>query len=126
MDVIDFLCASLDSSTIQLYESLGSRHACSCLEAGFSSQNYDRASGCTTEEQSSITSFCGQKNSVQRIFLKKYFLFTVGSVYCVKGFTTGSRNYLNDVRKLQMMLDQVRKWLRQQSKTSVPQLLMYW
>jgi hypothetical protein len=53
---------------------------------------------------------------MQRIFLKKCFLFTVGSVFHVKRFTTGSRNCLKDVRKSQMMPDQVRKWLRQQSE----------
>jgi hypothetical protein len=40
----------------------------------------------------------------------------VGSVYRVKGFTTGSRNSLKDVRKSQTMPDQEWKWLRQQSK----------
>jgi hypothetical protein len=39
MDVIGFLCVSLGSSTVQLHDSLGSRRACSCSEAGFSSQN---------------------------------------------------------------------------------------
>jgi hypothetical protein len=53
---------------------------------------------------------------MQRIFIKKCFLFTVGSVCRIKCFTTGSRNSLKNVRKLQMMPDQVRKWLRQQSK----------
>jgi hypothetical protein len=53
---------------------------------------------------------------MQRIFIKKYFLFTVGSVYRVKWFTTGSRSSLKDVGKWQMMPDKVRKWLRQQSK----------
>jgi hypothetical protein len=47
--------------------------------------------------------FCGQKDSVQRIFIRKCFLFTVGSVYRVKRFTTGLRNSLKDVRKSQMM-----------------------
>jgi hypothetical protein len=50
------------------------------------------------------------------IFTKKYFLFRVGSVCCVKRFTAGSRNSLKDVLKSQTMADQVRKWLRQQSK----------
>jgi hypothetical protein len=40
----------------------------------------------------------------------------VGSVCRVKRFTTGSRNSLKDFRKSQMMPDQMRKWLRQQSK----------
>jgi hypothetical protein len=53
---------------------------------------------------------------MQRIFIKKCFLFTVGSVCCVKQFTAGSINSLKDVRKPQMMPDQLRKWLRQQSK----------
>jgi hypothetical protein len=48
--------------------------------------------------------------------MNKCSLFSVGSVCCVKQFTTGSRNSLKDVIKSQMMSDQVRKWLRQQSK----------
>jgi hypothetical protein len=53
---------------------------------------------------------------MQRTLIKKCFMFTEGSVYRVKRFTTGSRNCLSDVRKSQMMLDQMRKWLRQRSK----------
>jgi hypothetical protein len=47
---------------------------------------------------------------------KKYFLLTMGSVCRVKRFTTALINSLKDVRKPQMTPDQVRKWLRQQSK----------
>jgi hypothetical protein len=43
MDVIGFLCVSLGSSTVQLHDSLGSTRACAYSEAGFSSQNGDRA-----------------------------------------------------------------------------------
>jgi hypothetical protein len=53
---------------------------------------------------------------MQIIFKKKCFLFTLGSVYRVKPFTSGSTNSLKDVRKSQMMTDQVRKLLRQLSK----------
>jgi hypothetical protein len=60
--------------------------------------------------------FCEEKYSIQRIFIKKRFLFMVGSVCCIKQFTTGSINSLKDVRKSQMMPDQLEKWLRQQSK----------
>jgi hypothetical protein len=35
---------------------------------------------CTTEERSSGVVFCGQEDSLQRIFIKKYCLFAVGSV----------------------------------------------
>jgi hypothetical protein len=59
--------------------------------------------------------FCGQKDSMHRILIKKYILFTAGSVCRIKRLTTGSRNSIKDVRKWQMMPDQVRKWLRQQS-----------
>jgi hypothetical protein len=45
MDVIGFLCLSLGSSTVQFHESLGSRRACACSEAGFGGQNGDRAWG---------------------------------------------------------------------------------
>jgi hypothetical protein len=53
---------------------------------------------------------------MQRIFIKNYFMFTVGSFCRVKRFTTELRNSLKDVGKSQMMPDQVRKWQRQQSK----------
>jgi hypothetical protein len=43
MDVIGFLYVSLGSSTVQLHDSLGSRRACSCSEAGFGSKNGDLA-----------------------------------------------------------------------------------
>jgi hypothetical protein len=45
MDVIGFTCVSLGSSTVQLHDILGSRRACACSEAGFSSQNGDRVWG---------------------------------------------------------------------------------
>jgi hypothetical protein len=45
---------------------------------------------CTEEEQLPVVrSFCGQKDSMQRVFIKKCFLFTVGSVCRVERFTTG-------------------------------------
>jgi hypothetical protein len=43
MDLIIFLLISLGSSTVQLYDNLGSRHACACSEDVFNSQNGDRA-----------------------------------------------------------------------------------
>jgi hypothetical protein len=45
MDVIGFLYVSLGSSTVELYDSVGSRRAYACSEAGFSSQNGDCAWG---------------------------------------------------------------------------------
>jgi hypothetical protein len=71
-----------------------------------------------TEEQRSVVRFffVGKKDTLQRIFIEKYFLFTVGSVCRVKRFTIWSINSLKDVQKSQMMPDQVWKGLRQQSK----------
>jgi hypothetical protein len=89
MDVIGFLCVSLGSSTVQLHDRVGSRHACAYSEAGFSSRNgvyYRRETFC-------CAFFCGQKGSMQRILIKKCLLFTVGSVCRVKQFITGSRNF---------------------------------
>jgi hypothetical protein len=64
--------------------------------------------GCTIEEQHSVVHFFyGLKDSMQRIFIKKCFLFTVGSVCCVKQFQTRSRTSLKDIQKSQMMPDQV-------------------
>jgi hypothetical protein len=53
---------------------------------------------------------------MQMIFIKKCFLFAMGSVCRVKRFTTGSKISLKDVRKSQMIPDLLLKWLRQQSK----------
>jgi hypothetical protein len=74
---------SLGSSTVQFHESLGSRRACVC-STGFSSQNGDVFEECTTEEQSSIVLFYDQKDSMQRIFTKKCFFYTVRRVFRVK------------------------------------------
>jgi hypothetical protein len=49
---------------------------------------------------------------MQSIFVKKCFLFTVGSVFRVKGFHFGGRCFADDEK----VRTKVRKWLRQQSK----------
>jgi hypothetical protein len=47
-----------------------------------------------TEEQCSVMSvFFGQKDSMQRIFIKKCFLLTVGSVSRVKRLTAGWQTF---------------------------------
>jgi hypothetical protein len=48
---------------------------------------------CTTVERFLLCVFCGQKDSMQRIFIKKCFLFTVGRVCRVKRFTTGWQTF---------------------------------
>jgi hypothetical protein len=78
MDAIGFLCVSLVSSTVQLHDSVGSRRACACSEAGFSSQNSDLMRGAYYWQTAFCCAVsCGQKDSMQKIFIKKCFLFTV-------------------------------------------------
>jgi hypothetical protein len=63
---------------------------------------------CTIEEQLSIVSFYGRKNSVQRLLIKKCFLYLMGSLCRLKRFTTGSGISLKDVRKSQIIADNLR------------------
>jgi hypothetical protein len=84
MDVRGFLCVSLGSSIVQLHDSLGNRRACPCSEAGFSNQNCDRDWGTYYRR----AAFCCAFSEGKRVFIKKCFLFTVGSVCLVKQFIT--------------------------------------
>jgi hypothetical protein len=71
---------------------------------------------CTGGEQRSVVRFLRAKGLNVKDIHKEMFPVYGGSVCLVKRFTTGSSNSLEDVRKPQMMPDQARKWLRQQSK----------
>jgi hypothetical protein len=73
----------------------------------------------TIEEQSSDVRFCGQKDSMQRIFVNKCFLSTLGGVCRLKRPTTGSKNCDLGGKRFtdnEEVETEVRKWLRQQSK----------
>jgi hypothetical protein len=118
MEVVGFLCVSLGSSAVQLHDSLGSRRACAC-EAGLSSQKSGRAWGVYYRKIALYCEFSvGKKESMQMIFIKKYFLFTVGSACRVKWFTTGSSNCRLGGRCFgdEEVETVVQTWLRQQSK----------
>jgi hypothetical protein len=78
MDIIGFLCVSLGSSTDQLHDSLGSRHACACSEAAVSSQNGDHASVYTTENQHSVVHFLWAKGLNAKDIHKEMFPVYVG------------------------------------------------
>jgi hypothetical protein len=68
---------------------------------------------CITEEQSSVVRFsCWQNDPMQKIFIKKYFMFRVGNFYRVKRFSLGVKRFADD----EEVEKEVRKWLRQQSK----------
>jgi hypothetical protein len=61
MDVIGFLCVSL-----------GSRHACPCSEADFSSQNGKLClRSVQLKSRGLLCIFCRQNDAMQRIFIKK-------------------------------------------------------
>jgi hypothetical protein len=61
----------------------------------------------TTEEQRSVVHFLWSKGLSAKDVHKEMFPVCGGSVCHVRQFTTGSRNSLKDVRKSQMMPDQV-------------------
>jgi hypothetical protein len=92
MHVIGLLCASLDSSTVLLHYSLGSRSTCACSKVGFSSQNGNRTWGIYYRKLAVFLCFFWAKWLNAKIFMKKRFLFTVRSVCRVKRFITGSIN----------------------------------
>jgi hypothetical protein len=76
MDVISFQCLSLGSSTVQLCDSLGIRYAYACSETGINNQNGACAWGVYYRRAAFYCAFfCGQKDSVHRIFIKKCSLF---------------------------------------------------
>jgi hypothetical protein len=66
-----------------------------------------------TEEQRFVVFFffCAQKTSVKRLFIKKYFLFRMCGVCCVKRFSLGGKRFADEEIETE-----VRKWLRQQSQ----------
>jgi hypothetical protein len=67
---------------------------------------------CNTEDQRSGLRFCGQKDSMQSIFINKCFLFKVGSVCRLKRFNLGGKCFADD----EEIETEVQKWLRQQSR----------
>jgi hypothetical protein len=117
MEVTSFLLVSVGSSTVQLHDSLGSRRACACSEAGFSSENSDRAWGVFRRRAALCCAvFLWEKGLNAQDIHKEMFPVYCGKCLSRKAFTTGSRNSIGDVRKSQMMHDQVPKCLRQQSR----------
>jgi hypothetical protein len=93
MNVIGFLCVSLGSSIVQLHDSLGSRCACTCSEAGFSSQNGDCTWGFYCWRAVFCYGFLCAKGLSAKDIRKKCFLFIVGSVCQIKRFTTGWQTF---------------------------------
>jgi hypothetical protein len=99
MAVIGFICVSLGSSTVQLHDSLGSRCTYAPSEAGFSSQNGGRAS-CVLLKISILLCLLWAKGPNAKDIHKEMFPVYGGKCCRIKGFTTGLRNSLKDVRKV--------------------------
>jgi hypothetical protein len=89
MNVIGFLCVSLGSSTVHLHDSIGSRRACTCSEAGISSQNGDRAWGVYYR---CVVRFLWAKGLKSKDIHKEMFTVYGGKCLSVKRLTTESRN----------------------------------
>jgi hypothetical protein len=122
MDVTCFLCVSLGSSTVHLHDSLADAHA--HVQSLVSVVKMATVlEGCITKEQLSVVRFfCGQRGSMIRVSIKKYFSFTVGSVCRVKRFKTGGKYFADE----EQVETDVRKWLRQQSKSSMLRVSKHW
>jgi hypothetical protein len=119
MDIIGFLCVSLDSSAVQLHDSPVSRCACTSSKAGLNSQNGDSAWWVYYKIWRSVVRYILEKWVNASGIHKETFPVYGGTSFHVKHLTTGSRNSHKNIRKSQMMPDQVRqerKWLRRQSK----------
>jgi hypothetical protein len=69
MDVIGFLFVSLGSSTVQLHDSLDSRRACACSEAGFSG---NRASGVYHRRAAFCFFFVGKRFNAKNIYKEMF------------------------------------------------------
>jgi hypothetical protein len=67
---------------------------------------------CNTEDQRSLERFWAKDSVMQGIFMKKCFLFMLGSVCRVKRFHLGGKLFADN----EEVESEVRKWLRQLSK----------
>jgi hypothetical protein len=85
-------------------------------EACFSSKNGNRTSEVFYRRAAFCCAFLWAKGLNAKDIHRKMFPAYDGKRLSRKSITTGSRNSLTNVRNSQMMADQVRKWLRQQSK----------
>jgi hypothetical protein len=66
----------------------------------------------TTKEQRSVVRLCGQKGSMQRVFINKYLLFTVGRFVARTSSQLSCKSFADD----EEVKAEVRKCLRQESK----------
>jgi hypothetical protein len=70
MDAIGFLCLSLGSSTVQLHDGLGTDVHAHVQRLVSVVKTTTILEGYTTEEQSAVVRFCGQRDSMQMMSIK--------------------------------------------------------
>jgi hypothetical protein len=105
MDAIHFLCVSPCSSTVQLHDSLGSRRAYACSEAGFSSQNGDRAWGVYYRRTSCRCAFfVGKRTQCKDIHKEMFWVYCENCLSCkavhnyINKFSQGRSTVADDAR----------------------------
>jgi hypothetical protein len=117
MDVIGFLYVSLVSCTDPLYDNLGSRRACACSEAGFSSENGNGAWGVYYRRAAFCCDFMWTKGLNAKDVHKEIF-----SVYGGKCLSRKAvHSWVANVSLIRGWNGEVRKWLRQLLRVST-----YW
>jgi isochorismate hydrolase len=116
MTVIGSLCISLGGSTVQLYDRLDSRCACHVQRLVSVVKMVTVLEVYTSEEHRSLVRFLWGNGLSAKDIHKEMFSVYGGKCLSRRAFQTGARNSLKDVRRSQMLPDQLRKWLRQQSK----------
>jgi hypothetical protein len=116
MDAVGFLCVSLGSSTVQLYDSLGSRRACACSETGFSSRNGDRAWGVYCRRTEFYCAFLMGKMTHEKDIHKEMFHVYGGKCLSRKAVRTWMANVSLKTKRLKRRCG--RGWDNSQ-KTSV-------
>jgi hypothetical protein len=114
MNVISFLRVSLGSSKVQLHDSLGSRHTCACSEAGFSSQNGDRAYGCNTKGQHSVVHFLWAKGLNAKDIHKETFPIYGGKCLLHKVAHNWVKKFSQVCLKIADVEMEVWNWLKQE------------
>jgi hypothetical protein len=118
MDVIVFLCVSLGSTTVQLYDSLGSRQACACSEAGFSSQNGVRAWRIYYRRAAFCCEFLWAKELTAKDIHKEMF-----PVYGGKGLSL--KTVQNLVANVSLMTKRLKQRCTNGSKTAVKDVIIF-
>jgi hypothetical protein len=107
---------SLDCSTVQLHCSLGRRRACPCSEAGFSSQNGDRAWGVYYVRTAFSCRLLRAQGLNTKDIQKEVFPVYGGKCLSRKAVHNWVEKFSQWPSKVSDDETDVRKWLRQESK----------